>query len=33
LSIFSNPIEKGKKLFQKSATKIFEMNLNGDNVQ
>jgi hypothetical protein len=33
LSIFSNPIEKGKKLLQKSATKIFEMNLNGDNIQ
>ena len=33
LSIFSNPIEKGKKLMQKSATKIFEMNLNGDNIQ
>ncbi|HEX5186179.1 MAG TPA: hypothetical protein VFV86_04750 [Nitrososphaeraceae archaeon] len=33
LSIFSNPIEKGKKSLQKSATKIFEMNLNGDNIQ
>jgi hypothetical protein len=33
LSIFSNPIEKGERSLQKSATKIFEMNLNGDNIQ
>jgi hypothetical protein len=33
LSIFSSPIEKGEISLQKSATKIFEMNLNGGNVQ